>query len=117
MAYESRENYLETILMLSSKMSSVRSIDIAHELNFSKPSVSIAMKNLKQQGYINIIDGKIELTDIGKKIALNVYEKHEVLTKLFIKLGVSPIVAEEDACKIEHIISDETFEKIKDSIK
>lgn len=116
MAFESRENYLETIYMLSKDNPSLRSIDIVNELGFSKPSVSIAMKSLKEQGYITIDDGKISLTNKGLEIALRVYEKHEILTKLFISFGVDKKIAEEDACKIEHIISDETFVKIKEKI-
>lgn len=116
MAYESRENYLETIYMLSKENPNLRSIDIVNELGFSKPSVSVAMKNLKEQGYINIEEGKISLTDKGLKVATSVYEKHEILTKLFVSFGVDVKTAEEDACKIEHIISDETFNKIKEKL-
>lgn len=116
MAYESRENYLETIYMLSKDNPNLRSIDIVNELGFSKPSVSIAMKNLKEHGYINIDDGKISLTDKGLEVAIHVYEKHKILTKLFVSFGVDRKIAEEDACKIEHIISEETFLKIKEKL-
>lgn len=116
MACESKENYLETILVLQERLNSVRSIDIVNELGFSKPSVSIAMKSLKEQGYIDIENGKIILTKKGNDVACHVYEKHKVLTEAFIKMGVDSKIAEEDACKIEHIISEETFKKIKDHL-
>ena len=111
---ESAEMYLETILVLSKKQENVRSIDIAKHMNFSKPSVSRAMKNLKNDGYIDMnSEGYISLTDKGLKIAEKIYERHEVLTNFFIKLGVSDTTAEDDACRIEHVISDETFNIIK----
>ncbi len=111
---ESAENYLETILMLSSKSNAVRAIDIVNELNFSKPSVSVAMKNFRENGYINVDkDGYITLTDDGMKIAQRMYERHTLLTKILVSLGVSEDVAKTDACRIEHVISEETFEKLK----
>jgi len=111
---ESAENYLETILFLEKKLSQVRSIDIANELNYSKPSVSIAMKNLKSNGYVEIDDnGYIKLTNKGLEIAKKMYERHIFLSNWLISLGVNPNTADEDACKIEHVISTESFEAIK----
>ncbi len=112
--HQSAENYLETIFMLTNRNGSCRSIDIANELGFSKPSVSVAMKNLRENGYIDVMgDGKILLLEPGRKIAENLYERHTVLTKAFMALGVDRKTASEDACKIEHIISEETFEAIR----
>lgn len=112
--HESAENYLETILMLKKDKGSVRSIDIAHELGFSKPSVSVAMKNLRENGYITVENGgEINLTDAGLEIANKMYERHTLLTGWLTALGVSPETAAEDACKIEHVISVESFEAIK----
>lgn len=111
---QSAENYLETIYMLSQKGSGVRSIDIANELGFSKPSVSIAMKNLREHGYIDVMgDGSIVLLEPGKEIAESLYSRHTTLTKALIHLGVSPETAGDDACKIEHILSEESFNAIK----
>ncbi|HIU01866.1 MAG TPA: metal-dependent transcriptional regulator [Candidatus Onthocola gallistercoris] len=111
---ESAENYLETILILSEKKAHVRSIDIATELNFSKPSVSIAMKNLRENGYIIMKpDGYITLTEKGRAIADTIYERHQVISKMLMMLGVSEQTATEDACRIEHVISPESFEAIK----
>ena len=111
--YESAENYLETILSLKNKSGSVRSIDIANDLGVSKPSVSIAMKKLREGGYIEMDpEGLITLLPAGMEIALRIYERHRVLTKLFILLGVSEETAVADACKIEHYLSDETYQKI-----
>ncbi len=111
---ESAENYLETILILSKKKAHVRSIDIATELNFSKPSVSIAMKNLRENGYIIMKpDGYITLTEKGRAIADTIYERHQVISKMLMMLGVSEQTATEDACRIEHVISPESFEAIK----
>lgn len=111
---QSAENYLETILVLTNRNGSVRSIDIANELGFSKPSVSVAMKGLRENGYIDVMgDGSIHLLESGRKIAESLYERHMVLTKMLTALGVKGEVASEDACKIEHIISEETFEAIK----
>lgn len=111
---ESQENYLETILILSAKKPVVRSVDIANELGFQKPSVSIAMKNLKEQGHITVTpEGYIYLTDSGRKIAGTIYERHQTITNILIRLGVPTDIAEEDACKIEHVISQTTFDAIK----
>lgn len=114
---ESSEDYLETILILSQKNQYVRSIDIVNELGFSKPSVSVAMKKLRESGDI-IMDnnGYISLTDSGMKIAAKVYERHQALTHLFELLGVGPETASDDACRVEHVISDETFDRLKDHI-
>lgn len=112
--HESAENYLETILMLWQKKGSVRSIDIANELEFSKPSVSVAMKNLRQGGYIEMdSSGEIRLLPPGMEIAQKVLEKHTMITKFLVALGVSPETAAEDACRMEHVISNESFEAIK----
>ena len=114
---QSAENYLETIYMLSQKNGSVRSIDIANELGFSKPSVSIAMKNLRENGYIDVMgDGSIVLLEPGKEIAEVLYSRHTTLTDALIQLGVSKETASEDACKIEHIISEESFNAIKNHL-
>ena len=111
---ESSENYLETILLLSRKLPVVRSVDIATELGFKKSSVSVAMKNLREKGYITVTDaGFIYLTDAGQDIADMIYERHDILTRCLTALGVSEDVAEEDACKIEHVISAESFAAIK----
>lgn len=111
---ESAENYLETILILKNKNGAVRSIDIANELGFSKPSVSVAMKNLRENGYIEVdSSGYITLLDSGRKIAEKIYERHTTLSKWLVSLGVDAKTAAEDACKIEHIISSESFEAIK----
>lgn len=111
---ESAENYLETILILSKNSPTVRSIDIATELNFKKPSVSVAMKNLREKEYITITpEGYIHLTDAGKNIASIVYEKHTFLSNWLETLGVDPKTATEDACRIEHVISNESFKAIK----
>ncbi len=111
---ESAENYLETILILSQRKNFVRSIDIASELDFSKPSVSIAMKNLREQGCILMdSDGFITLTEKGRKIAESVYERHRLFTRWLTELGVDDEVAAEDACRIEHVISEETFQAVK----
>lgn len=113
--YESAEDYLEAILVLQEKNGYVRSIDIANELNYSKPSVSIAMKKLRNNGYIEMDENSfITLTDDGYKIANRIYERHRILTKLFIGLGVSEETAATDACQIEHHLSDETWIKLKE---
>ncbi len=115
---ESAENYLETILQLSKILPVVRSVDIANELGFKKSSVSVAMKNLRLKEYITVTDsGFIYLTDSGRKIAEYVYEKHTFLKNWLCSLGVSEDIAGEDACKMEHIISDESFEAIKEYVK
>lgn len=111
---ESAENYLETILVLKNKNGAVRSIDIANELGFSKPSVSVAMKNLRENGYIEVdSSGYITLLDSGMQIAEKIYERHTTLSKWLVSLGVDDKTAAEDACRIEHIISSESFEAIK----
>ncbi len=110
--------YLETIHILSQDHPNVRSIDICRKMGFSKPSISRAMKNLKAEGYINIDgNGYITLQEKGLAIAEKIYERHRSLTDFFISIGVSPKTAEADACRIEHVISDETFDKIKDRMK
>ena len=112
--HESAEDYLETILMLSKKLPVVRSIDIANEMGYKKSSVSIAMKNLREAEHIRVTkEGYIYLTDSGKEIAEMIYERHQILSSWLIKLGVDKKVAEEDACRIEHDISKESFNAIK----
>ena len=111
---ESAENYLETILVLSKRLPAVRSIDIVHELGFKKSSVSVAMKNLRTNGYIEMDeDGHITLLEQGYQIAAKMYERHTLMTQWLIRLGVDPVVAAEDACKIEHVISESTFDALK----
>lgn len=113
---ESAENYLETILILNQRKGKgeVRSIDIVNELEFSKPSVSVAMKNLRENGYITVDkNGYIRLTDKGLEIAEKMYERHTLLSQWLIKLGVDEKVAVEDACRMEHVISAESFAAIK----
>ena len=115
---ESAENYLETIYILSKKLPVVRSVDIATELNFKKPSVSVAMKHLCEKELIVVSDaGFITLTEEGKAQAEAIYERHTILTKMFVMLGVSEETAAEDACLIEHVLSDESFEAIKKHLK
>ena len=112
---ESSENYLETILILSKKLERVRSVDIANELGFAKPSISVAMKKLKARDCIEIDRrGSITLTKKGMEIATNVYARHTLLTDVFLKLGVSEEVAIADACKIEHFLSQETVDRIRE---
>ena len=111
---ESGEMYLETILVLSQKQNSVRSIDICGEMGFSKPSISRAIHLLEDGGYLNIDNnGFITLTETGTEVAEKIYERHRVLTALFTALGVDENTAVEDACRIEHVISDKTFEAVK----
>ncbi len=111
---ESAENYLESVLILKNEKGYVRAIDIVNYLNFSKPSVSIALKQLETNGFITRDeDNHIHLTDSGQEIADSIYERHELLRKMFIRLGVSEETARQDACKIEHYISQETFECLK----
>ena len=113
--YESAENYLEAILSLHERHGLVRSIDIANELHFSKPSVSVAMKKLRESGYIEMDkDGFISLLPSGEEIARRIYERHKLLTQFFIRLGVDPEVAAADACMVEHDLSEETFQKMKE---
>ena len=115
--HESAEDYLETILMLSKKLPVVRSIDIANEMGYKKSSVSIAMKNLREAEHIRVTkEGYIYLTDSGKEIAEMIYERHQILSSWLIKLGVDKKVAEEDACRIEHDLSKESFNAIKKAI-
>lgn len=112
---ESAENYLEAILMLNKKSGYVRSIDVANELNFSKPSVSVAMKHFREEGYINVADdGGITLTEKGYAVATRVYERHQLIAKILMDLGVDKDTAYEDSCKIEHDLSQESFEKIRE---
>lgn len=116
--HESAENYLETILMVQKEKGSVRSIDIARHLEFSKPSVSRAMSLLKTNDYIIMdADGQIHLTDSGREIAERIYERHCLLSKWLIMLGVDPETAANDACRIEHDISELTFQKLKEHIQ
>ncbi len=111
---ESAENYLETILVLSKRLPVVRSVDIANELGFKKSSVSIAMKNLREKEHITVTDaGFIYLTESGRAIAEMIYERHQLISSWLISLGVDPTVATEDACKMEHVISRESFQAIK----
>ena len=115
---ESVEDYLETILILSRQLANVRSIDIANELHYSKPSVSIAMKNLRQRNYITVSeDGFIRLTEEGLALAETVYERHSILSDWLIRLGVAPETAIADACRMEHDISSESFAAIKKCIQ
>ena len=114
---QSAENYLETIYMLQKSKGSCRSVDIANELGFSKPSVSVAMKNLRENGYIDVMgDGNILLLEAGKIIAEELFEMHTILTRCLTAIGVPEEIAAEDACKIEHLISAESFEAIKNSL-
>ena len=114
---ESAENYLEAILMIKLKKGNVRSIDVANHLNFTKPSVSVAMKNFREEGYINMdSEGSITLTEKGQEIAERMYELHQIIAKALMALGVDEATAYEDSCKIEHDISDVSFEKIKEHL-
>ena len=115
---ESAENYLETILVLKNKKGYVRSIDVANEMGFSKPSVSVAMKNFREEGYIMVDgDGGISLTEKGLRVAERVFERHQLIAKALMLIGVSEETAYEDSCKIEHDISEETFERLKRFMK
>lgn len=115
---ESAENYLETILILSRTLPVVRSVDVAEELGFKKSSVSVAMKNLREKNHITVTkEGYIYLTESGKEIAEMIYERHELLSQWLVRLGVAQKTAVEDACKIEHVISKESFEAIKKYIQ
>lgn len=115
---ESAENYLEAILMLKNKNGYVRSIDIANHLNFTKPSVSVAMKSFREEGYVMVDSaGEISLTEKGLEIAEKMYERHRLIAKGLMALGVDEATAYEDSCKIEHDLSVTTFEKIKDHLK
>jgi len=115
---ESAENYLETILLLEKSLKIVRSIDIAHATGFSKPSISVAMKKLKSGGFIEIhSNGEIFLTEAGRNQAKEIFERHTILVQAFTIFGISKEIAELDACKVEHIIHKETFQKIKDFVE
>ncbi len=115
---ESAENYLESILVLKNQKGFVRSIDIANDLGVSKPSVSVAMKNFREEGYITVDeDGYIDLSEKGLEIAKRVYERHEIISEALMTLGVSRETALDDSCKIEHVISEESFLKIKEFVK
>ncbi len=115
--YESAEDYLEAILVITKRRGLVRSIDIANELGYSKPSVSIAMKKLRESAYIEVDSGGyIRLLPPGAEIAERIYERHQTLTEFFVYLGVSRETAAADACKVEHDLSSETFSKIKDHV-
>lgn len=112
---ESAENYLESILVIKNTKGFVRSIDIANDLGVSKPSVSVAMKNFREEGYITVDgDGNIDLTEKGLDIARRVYERHEIISEALMALGVSRETALDDSCKIEHVISEESFARIKE---
>lgn len=116
--HESAEDYLEAILMLKERKGQVRSIDIVNEMGYSKPSISIAMKHLRESGYI-MMDNEsyITLTDAGMEIAQRIYTRHKLLTKFLVSLGIGEKTAAADACKMEHDLSDETFEKLKEHAK
>ena len=116
---ESIEDYLEKILMLHQKQELVRAIDIASFMSFSKASVSVALKKLKSYGYVlvNEEDGNVTLTKEGERIAISTYERHEIISKALMSIGVSEETAREDACAVEHIISDETFARIKEKVQ
>lgn len=114
---ESAENYLETILILSKKLPVVRAVDISEELGFKKSSVSVAMKNLREKAHIVVNkSGFITLTESGRQIAEMIYERHELISDWLTSLGVDPVVAVEDACRMEHVISEESFEAIKNHV-
>ena len=116
--HQSAEDYLESILVLKERLGQVRSIDIVNELGYSKPRVSIAMKKLRENGYISMgADGLITLNESGLEIASRVYSRHKTITRLFTLMGVSPETAAEDACKVEHDLSDETFQKILEFVR
>lgn len=116
--YESAEDYLEAILMIEERKGNVHSIDIAEELDFSKASVSIAMKKLRENGYIEMDKtGRITLLKPGREIATRIYERHKVLTDFFVSIGVDPDTAQKDACKVEHDLSQVTYDKLKNYIR
>lgn len=111
--HESSEDYLEAILMLKERKGYVRSVDVANELAFTKASVSVAMKKLRESGYVQVdADGGLVLTEAGLDIARRVYERHRLLTEFFVRLGVDPDVAARDACRVEHDLSEQTFAKL-----
>ncbi len=112
---ESAENYLEAILAIKRKKGTVRSIDVANHLNVTKPSVSVAMKSFREEGYIHVdANGEITLTEKGTTIAEKIFERHQVIAKALMALGVDEETAYNDSCKIEHDISNQTFEKLKE---
>ena len=112
-SHESSEDYLETILILREKNGNVRSIDIVNKLNYSKPSISIAMKKLKSEGMVEMdLNGYITLTPKGEEVAQRIYSRHKLLEKCLLAIGVEPETAEEEACRIEHVIDDDTYDKI-----
>lgn len=117
--FESKEDYLERILMLTEQSDFVRAIDIATSMNYSKPSVSIALKKLKSEDYINVdeTNGSIKLTKKGYEVAIEIYERHKILSTALMMLGVDPVTAKEDACKIEHDLSKQTIAKIKEFVE
>lgn len=116
--HESAEDYLESILVLRERRGQVRSIDVVNELGYSKPSVSIAMKKLRESGYISMdTDGSITLNESGLEIASRIYGRHKTITRFFVLLGVDPAVAAEDACKVEHDLSNETFSRLKEFVE
>lgn len=111
---ESAENYLETILIITKRSGACRSIDVANELGYSKPSVSVAMKNLRENGYIEVLgDGSLVLLEPGRIIAEKLYKRHTMLTAFLTTIGVDPDTASEDACRIEHVLSEESIKAIK----
>jgi len=113
--HKSGEDYLEAILMLEQKNGTVRSLDLAEHMNVSKPSISNAMKLLREGGFLTMDDNKlIHLTELGREVAESIYERHVLLTRSLIAIGVDPLLAEQDACRIEHDISRETFERLKE---
>jgi Mn-dependent DtxR family transcriptional regulator len=115
---ESGEMYLETILILTQKSSNVRSIDVCEEMGFSKPSVSRAIGLLKNGGYVEVDrDGYLSLTELGREVAMKVYDRHTILTRFLASIGVDEETAANDACKIEHVISDETLEAIREFVE
>ena len=116
--HESAENYLETILILNNRLGRIRAVDIVNELDFARPSVSVAMKKLREKGHVDIDgEGTITLTESGFSIAKKMYERHTMLTEFLTKLGVDEQTASDDACRIEHVISQQTFEKIREHME
>ena len=114
---ESTENYLETILILKSRLGAVRSVDIVNELDYTRPSVSVAMKKLRERGYVHVdADGFINLTESGLEVARDMYERHSIISGFLIMLGVDEKTAAGDACRIEHVISRQSFEKIQELV-
>ena len=117
-SHESAEDYLETILILREKNGNVRSIDIVNKMNYSKPSISIEMKKLKSEDLVEMdLNGYITLTPRGEEIAKRIYSRHKLLEKCLIAIGVDPDTAEEEACRIEHVIDDDTYHKINEFYK